>query len=68
MSEWSPIRRPVTIAEMSVAFDTPRPALDRVLKRYGIKPLCRAGHIRLYGPSEVRQVYQALGGHPDNSI
>ena len=57
---WSAVNRPVTISEMSVAFEVPPSQISRLVARHRIEPAMRIGRIRLFGPKAVRAVYSLL--------
>ena len=61
MSEWSDVNRPVSVVEMARAFDTTTARLERLLRRHAIRPACRVGRVRLYGPEQVQRLYALLG-------
>jgi hypothetical protein len=60
MNKWSPMSRPVTAGEMATTFRCTSGDINRILARHQIGPAVRIGRLRLYGPPQVRAVYQLL--------
>jgi hypothetical protein len=54
------VARPVTIGEMATIFETTAPRIDRIVRSHNIRPSFRAGRTRLFGPRQVRLIYESL--------
>ena len=57
MDELSPGNRPVTLGELAMVFNVSAGRLERLAERHRIKPACRIGRTRVYGPVQIRRIY-----------
>lgn len=62
MNDLSPINRPVTLGELSMAFDVPLGRLRKIAAIQAINPACRIGRTWVYGPDQIRRLYAAAVG------
>jgi len=60
VDELSPVNRPVTLGELAVVFEVTAGRLERLAERHRIKPACRIGRTRVYGPVQIRRIYAVL--------
>ena len=60
MEELSAVNRPVTLRELAIAFDATTFQLEGLVERHRIKPACRIGRTRVYGPRQIRRIYAIL--------
>jgi hypothetical protein len=60
VDDLSIVNRPASLAELSIVFDLTTDRLERLAERPGIRPACRIGRTRCYGPKEIRRFYDAL--------
>lgn len=60
MNTYSPVRRPVLLGELALAFDVPLGRLEQLADRHQILPAFWAGGMRFYGPEQARALYAAI--------
>lgn len=60
MDNLSPVNRPVTLGELAAVFDVTSGRLERLAERHRIKPACRIGRTRVYGPAQIRRIFAVL--------
>lgn len=57
MSDWNAARRPVSVREMSIVLKVPPARLRRLIERHLIRPSCQIENLKLYGPAQIRRLY-----------
>ena len=59
-AELGPLYRPVTLGEMATGFGVSVTFLKLLVRRHEIDPACVIGRTRVYGPTQVKRVLDAL--------
>jgi hypothetical protein len=61
IGEWTPVNRFITLPEAATAFDVDPAWLRRAAARAAVRPALRIGRMGLYGPMQIRRLYELAG-------